>query len=184
MAKNSRKPVSINGIMFDALISEDREYTAQVPEYAVEDGYSVSDNISLAAEKLNMTLFLSDIPLKSSGRQGTSEEAAKELEDMYYTRKVCTVKARGQTYKNMGLTSLKLSKSLDTGGGLEATVAFTKIQKTKSKTAEVPAAYGKSGVTAAPAGAANTSSESTSSSSDSGKRKSIAYSLGESWGLL
>ncbi len=37
------RPCSVNGIEFDALISESRSLTSEVPEYAVESGFSVSD---------------------------------------------------------------------------------------------------------------------------------------------
>lgn len=44
MARNL-KPVSIAGIEGDALISEDISYSADIPEYPVENGYNVSDTV-------------------------------------------------------------------------------------------------------------------------------------------
>ena len=49
------QPLSINGIEFDALISESKVYNSDVPEYAVEDGYSVSDNISIRPTEIEIT---------------------------------------------------------------------------------------------------------------------------------
>jgi hypothetical protein len=46
----AKRPVTIAGIEFDALISEEHGYEATVPEYAVESGFSVSDAIIHGAE--------------------------------------------------------------------------------------------------------------------------------------
>jgi len=53
----AKRPVTIAGIEFDALISEEHGYEATVPEYAVESGFSVSDAIIHGAETLNMVLY-------------------------------------------------------------------------------------------------------------------------------
>lgn len=183
MATKNKKSVTINGIQFDAELTEDRDYEATVPEYSVEEGYSVSDNIALGAEKLSMTLFVSDTPLKSSGRKGVSEEVAKELEDLYYERKTCKIKTKDKQWSDMCITQLTISKNQDAGMGREVKVSFVKVRKTKAKTAEVPAAYGKSGGTQAAAGTASTSSETTAAATE-GPRKSMAYSLAEGMGWI
>lgn len=69
----AKQPVSVAGIEFDALISETRTYEATVPEYAVETGFVVSDDIILGSEKLDMTLYLTDTPVtwRSHAGQGT-----------------------------------------------------------------------------------------------------------------
>lgn len=57
MARNL-KPVSIAGIEGDALISEDISYSADIPEYPVENGYNVSDTIILKPIQLSITLYI------------------------------------------------------------------------------------------------------------------------------
>ena len=54
MARNL-KPVSIAGIEGDALISEDISYSADIPEYPVENGYNVSDTVILKPIQLSIT---------------------------------------------------------------------------------------------------------------------------------
>ena len=56
-------PVSINGIEFDALISEDRTLEASIPEYAVEDGFAVSDAVIFAPQRISLVLFVTDTPV-------------------------------------------------------------------------------------------------------------------------
>ena len=59
----AKQPVSVNGIEFDALISQTDTLEATVPEYTVEDGFVVSDAIILNPEKLDMVLYITDTPV-------------------------------------------------------------------------------------------------------------------------
>lgn len=84
MAK-ATQPVSINGLEFDALISESRTLEATVPEYSVETGFSVSDSIILSPEKMEMTLFVTNTPVTWYQRHGASQNrmdsVVKQLEE-------------------------------------------------------------------------------------------------------
>lgn len=81
MARNL-KPVSIAGIEGDALISEDISYSADIPEYPVENGYNVSDTIILKPIQLSITLYISDSPATWRNRKGHSPSAGR-------TKKIC-----------------------------------------------------------------------------------------------
>ena len=70
MAK-AKQPVSIDGIEFDALLDQSREYEADVPEYPTEKGFSVSDTIVLKAETISMTLYVTDTPVTWKNRFGS-----------------------------------------------------------------------------------------------------------------
>ena len=76
MARNL-KPVSIAGIEGDALISEDISYSADIPEYPVENGYNVSDTIILKPIQLSITLYISDSPATWRNRKGHSPSAGR-----------------------------------------------------------------------------------------------------------
>ena len=78
----AKRPVTIAGIEFDALISEEHGYEATVPEYAVESGFSVSDAIIHGAETLNMVLYVTDTPVtwRSHSGRGRVEQVTKRLE--------------------------------------------------------------------------------------------------------
>lgn len=43
------QPVSINGVEFDATIDSNEKHDSTVPEYPIDEGYNVSDNVALAA---------------------------------------------------------------------------------------------------------------------------------------
>lgn len=193
MARATR-PVSINGLEFDALISESRTLEATVPEYSVESGFSVSDAIILSPEKLEMTLFVTNTPVTWYSRHGASmsrvDSVVKQLEGIYYTGEPVTIVTSNATYTNMAIESMSISKSLETGYAREIPISFKKINITSAKTTAIPASYGKSGSSGASAGTASTSrgSSGSGSSSDSSSggdsKSSILYSVATSAGLL
>ncbi len=169
MAK-AKQPASVAGIEFDALISETRTYEATVPEYAVEDGFSVSDAIILGAEKLQMVLYLTDTPVtwRSHAGKGRVEDVTKQLEELYYTAAPVTVVTTDKTYTDMAIESLEISKTAEVGYAREIPISFKKIRVTTARTTTIPDSYGKSGATGASAGTASTSSGSSGSGSGSG----------------
>lgn len=168
----AKRPVSVGGIEFDALISEDRTLESSVPEYAVETGYSVSDNIALESEKLDMVLYLTETPVTWRNRheRGVSRvnTAIKKLEALYYSRTPFTIRTTDNTYKNMVIESLTISKNADTGYAKEIPITFRQIRITSAETTTIPSEYGKSGATQASAGTAGTAGTGGGSGSDSG----------------
>lgn len=201
--KRATRPVSVAGIEFDALMSQEHDYSATVPEYATDEGYSVSDSILLGAETLSMELYLTDTPVTWYGRSGHgndhSEQVLNRLQDLYYRKTPVTVRTTYRTYSNMAIESLKISKSSEDGFSKKVSLSFRQVRTTSVSTTTIPAEYGKSGATQAAAGSANTSSKSTGSStpsrttssstsnrsSGSNNRKgSILYNIGKSTGVI
>lgn len=194
----AKRPVTIAGIEFDALISEEHGYEATVPEYAVESGFSVSDAIIHGAETLNMVLYVTDTPVtwRSHGGRGRVEQVTKRLEELYYAAEPVTIVTSDATYTSMAIENLTISKSAEVGYAREIPISFRKIRITTARTTTIPASYGKSGATAASAGTANTSSGSSgsgsggsSSGSGSGSgsgnsKSSILYGAAKSIGLI
>ena len=153
------QPVSVDGIEFDALISEDQEYTADIPAYPTEEGFMVHDTIILQPLSLNMTLFLSDTPVTWKQRfgdtKGRSQDVLTRLKKAYADRKLVTVVTSDDTFKNMGIASFTISKSKDTGYAYEIPIAFTEVRVTQTKMVDIPAEYGKSGSTGTSTGKAS-----------------------------
>ena len=194
MAK-AKRPVSINGLEFDALISEERSLEATVPEYSVESGFVVSDAVILSPEKLSMTLFVTNTPVTWYKRHGSSTSRVKKviarLEEMYYNSELVTIITSDKTYTNMAIETIAINKNIETGYSREIPISFKKIRVTNAKTTTIPARYGKSGTTKASAGSASTSTGSSKSngSSTSSKNKqkskgSILWNAGKSLGLI
>ena len=191
----ARQPVSVAGIEFDALISENRTYEANIPEYAVESGVMVSDDIILGSEKLDMTLFLTDTPVTWRGHAGRGrvEAVVQRLEELYYSKSPVTVVTSEKTFTSMAITSMTISKTFENGYAREIPISFQKIRVTAAKTTSIPASYGRSGKTQAAAGTANTSggrstagsgSSGSGSSSKKGSKSSILYGAAKGIGLI
>ena len=205
------QPVSVDGIEFDALIDSTEGFEAEVPEYSIETGFSVSDTIALKPETLSMTLFLSNRPVtwknRLGGGEGRVEDVTKRLEELYFKRQLITVTTSAKTYTDMAITSISIPKNRGMLDAMENPISLKKVRTTETKTTTIPDSYGKSGKTAAAAGTASTSkgaggasdssdsvgSSSSSSGSGSGggnsssgsvKSGSILYSLASKVGLM
>ena len=188
------QPVSVDGIEFDALIGSSESYEASVPEYSVETGFSVSDTIILNPETLDLTLFVTNRPVTWAKRFGSSgdrvDRVVKQLKELYMGKKLITVTTSGDTYTNMAITNLTISKSNTVGYAREIPIKLKKVRVTEAKTTTIPASYGKSGASAASAGTANTTKTASKSSGDSsgsssnGKSSSILYGAATAVGLL
>ena len=203
--KTATQPASVGGIEFDALLAEERQYEAEVPEYAVEDGFAVGDTIIRKPMQLNMVLAVSNMPVTWRSRfqneQDRVDSVCKKLEDLYYKGVPVTVKTSNNTYNDMAIASLTLTKNEAGHYYREIPITFTQIVYTTAKATTIPSSYLRSGTTSASAGTANTSSgrsggssgnsgssgtsSGTSSSSNSGgSGGSILYNLGTNLGLI
>jgi hypothetical protein len=191
MAK-AKRPVSINGIEFDALISESLDLSTETPEYPVETGFAVTDTIILKPVLLDMVLYVTDTPVTWKGRHDNNHLAnvLARLEALYFSKQLCEIVTTDKVYANMAIVQMTISKTTETGYSREIPIKFKEIRTTYSKTTTIPSSYGRGGQTGVDAGTANTTQSSTasassSSSSTGGKSSSSAlYGLAEAAGLM
>ena len=170
-----KQPVSIDGIEFDALIESQENYSAEIPQYPTEAGYSVSDNITCEPLTLNMTVFVSNTPVTHLWRFGGPivcmmrvEDVISRLVNLYEKKKLVTVVTADKTYKNMGIESFSVSKSLDIGYAREIPLAFREVIITSTDMVSIPASYGKSGSTGTSAGRVSTVSTASGAGTSTG----------------
>ena len=202
----AKQPVTVNGIEFDALVSQDLTFEATTPEYAVEKGFTVSDAVIKNAEQLSMVLYLTPTPVtwykKHGGGQERVNAVMEQLQELYFKAEPVEVVTSDTVFSNMAIINISFSKTVEAGYAMEIPITFKKIRITEAKTTTIPANYGKSGKTKASAGNANkssgtskasessnssgSSSSSSKSSSSSGKsnKSSILYGLGKKAGLI
>lgn len=155
----ARQPVRVAGIEFDALIDEQRQLDAEVPQYATEEGFQISDAVIIDAETISMTLYVTDSPVTwrniHSGRH--AEDVCNRLEQIYFGKEPITIETTDAVYTSMAIQSITFQKSLEIGYAKEIPVTFKKVRKTSTRMVEgPPASYGGSGETGATAGMANT----------------------------
>lgn len=199
MPRRNIQPVSVAGIEFPAMLDETQTYTSDIPEYPVETGFVISDNITLQPMELPLTLLLSDTPLTWRGRVRSMSEAESMLKELYFSKTPFTVVTPSGTFESMGITSMQIKRSSENGYNKEVSLSLKQINVTATKTAAIPDSYGKSGATGANAGTASTSAGSTSTGggssgggsgssggSSSGKQSSgsILYNVASSAGLI
>lgn len=180
------KPVSIAGIEGDALIDESVSYSADIPEYPIETGYSVSDTITLKPIELSITMYISDTPATWRNRSGhkpavnRTKKICKKFEKLYFKRQLVKVVTTDKIYTNMGITSMSIAHSADIGYARQIQFSLKKVYVTKRKTVRIPKAILQSGTTKKNAGKATTSSSSSKSSSSSTSTSSSSSSSSSS----
>lgn len=200
MARKILKPVSIAGIEFDALIDEQKTMSSTVPTYPVENGFPVSDTIILEPLSIQMTLYVTNTPVTWLQRHGSSTDrvdiVCEQLENMWLEKKLVKVVTTDAIYTNMGITSITIKKSKETGYAREIPIQMQKVNITERRTVLIPSYVLKSGETMANAGTATTSTSSSTSStgtttsgssddtSSAKKSQSILYGVASGLGFI
>lgn len=162
MSIKAKAPASLDGIKFDAIISRETSYEADVPEYPVESGYYTSDAVLKKPITLNVTAFISDSPVtwkKQLKETNRLSKTLQKLEDLYFDGKLVTFTTSKRTYTNMAMTSLTVPETNEMANAVEVKFTLKQIRIVKSKTVTIPAEYGLSGSTAESGGTSSTTKE-------------------------
>lgn len=186
------QPVKIGELEFDALINESKSYSSDVPEYAVETGYSVSDNISIKPLTVDMTLFITNTPVTWRKQHGASSGRVSSviamLERMYFQRQLLTVMTSTDVYTNMAITAMTVPKDETNKTSREISISLKQVTVAVAAITGIPDSYARGGESGKNAGTASTtgssgaksgggSGNSDSDKSDGGKKGSILYNL-------
>lgn len=171
MAKKKR-PVTIWGIEFDALIDEQKTLSSTIPAYPVEEGFPVSDTIINEPVSIKLTLYVSNTPVTWLYRHGTSTDRVvkicNQIEKKWLEKKLTKIVTSDTIYTDMGITDISIKKSKDIGYAREISVTAHKVRITKRKTVTIPSYVMKAGATMANAGKASTSPSSSKTGSSTG----------------
>lgn len=164
------RPCSVNGIEFDALISESRSLTAETPEYAVESGFSVSDNISIKPMVIEITANLTNTPVTWLESHGTGrvEAVVAQLENLYFSRQLVTVVTSTDTYRNMAITALSVPKDTENMTSRDIRMTLKEVTIVSAQTTTIPASYARGGDTGANAGTSRQGNSGSGGGSGSG----------------
>ena len=156
------KPVSIDGIEFDAMFAEEHGLEAEVPQFPTESGFSISDTTILKLDTLKMTLFVTETPVTFADRFGTGgdriQETIDRLKQLFRSRKIVEVVTSEQIYADMSITSITFKRDDRNKYAREIEVEFQQQAVTTARTVQMPPSYGKSGKSGKNAGKASTSS--------------------------
>ena len=144
------QPVTVGGIEFDALIKENLQRSATIPQYAVEDGFDVSDTIHLEPVSLTMTLYVTATPVTFQAKHGHQRNRVQaicdQLEIKYLQRELVTIKTPVRTYNNMGITSFSYERSATTRYAREISLSAREVFVTKQSAGWIDTESHKSGI--------------------------------------
>lgn len=175
------QPVNIGGIECDALIHHELAMEAEIPDYPVEEGYSVQDTMILKPRTLSLTVVVTNTPItfREHTSPGRVQEVAQRLQELYSSRQLITVTSAKGSFQNMGITSLSLPYDTSTKTSLEIPITLKEVLTTTAQTVTIPSEYGRGGDTGTTAGTANTSSYGSNTGTASSTVGSSTSSSGE-----
>lgn len=182
--KKPKNPVSVGDVMFDVLMNESIERSAEVPQYPVEDGYKVSDSILISPLTISITALISNMPVtwknRFKGQSHRTKTEVNKLVKLYEKRTLVSYQNRQKRYKNMAITSLSVPRTEEMSECVEISLTLQEVKVTKPKIVDIEESYMRSGTTGTYAGTAATTSSSTTSESkkNSTEKCSILYGIG------
>lgn len=188
------QPVNIGGIACDAMIHHELGMETDIPDYPVEEGFSVQDTMILKPKTLTLTVIVSNTPItfRSGASPTRVQQVAARFQELYTRRELITVTSSKGVFKNMGITSLSLPYDVSTKTSLEIPITLKEVLTTSSKAVTIPSEYGRGGDTGTTAGTASTTpygssggasstvvgnNSSTSDSLSGGGKSSIAHQV-------
>lgn len=187
MAKKKLKPCSVWGIEFDAMIEEQRNYSASIPSYPVEDGFNISDTIINEPLVLQLTLYVSNTPVTFLYRHKNTKnrvtKICEQIEKKWLSKQLTKIVTSDAIYKDMGITSISIKKSAEIGYAREISVTARKVYKTSRKVSKIPKHILKAGKSMAKAGKASVSKTSARVSSENVSSESVASNTNGGFGI-
>ena len=106
----AKQPASLGGFEFDAIIKRSETMTCDVPEYATEEGYSITDNICLKPRELEIEAIITNSPVTWAEQHAASssrvETMVEELRQLWQKKTPVSFTAAGDSYENMCITSI------------------------------------------------------------------------------
>lgn len=159
--KSQSFPSSLNGIQFDAIVSRETSYEADVPDYPIEDGFYSSDSVLKRPVSLNVTAFISNTPVtwKNLASDDRLNKTLKALENLYFAGSLVTFTTPKKSYTSMAITSITIPETNEMANAVEVTFSLKQVRVAKSKTTTIPRSYGLSGTTAENGGTSSTTTE-------------------------
>ncbi len=153
---------AVGTLQLDALVSEDTFLDSYATTYPVEDGGTITDNVSNDAEKLSLSGQVTSAQITVYGAGGWQKlvEAKDVLRRLHEAREPITVTTGMDTYADMVMERCRIGRSNE-GDHFTIDCDFRRIVKSQLQTDTVPEdkaspkAKGKAGSTRTSAGKVN-----------------------------
>lgn len=165
------QPAKLGDVEFDAIIKRTETMSSDVPEYATEEGYSISDNIGLRPRELDVEAIFTNTPVTWAKQHppsaGRVESMVEEIRQLWLSKKPVTFTAAGDSWDNMSIVSCSVPKQPEDGSSVRLQIRLKQTTITSSDTSTISIKYARGGDSQQNTGAGQKSSESTGSGSDS-----------------
>jgi len=146
---------ALEAIVMDATLSEGHSFSADVTEFPVEAGSSISDNVRDRNDLLRIDGFVSDFPLPSNINQQlaagafTQRPTAELRRSQNVLDKLIKLKSSGvviqvttgiRRYENMVIVSVDVNRDKNISAGLRLNIVMRAIRVVKTQTVQIVAA--------------------------------------------
>jgi len=127
---SSLKTIDDQIMTFDAMITENPSFTAELTSHPVEDGADVTDHFRRNPDKLTMVVFITNTPILPE-QQGIPDRDIQIFEDLlrdiWAVGEPLTVITGLRTYENMVLLEVSTTRDPSTGQALSINLNFQEI---------------------------------------------------------
>lgn len=151
----------------DVILSRTTDFSAEVTEYPVEDGFSISDHCIRKPLKLQLEVLFTPTPVTwwnaaFGGKLHTLNRVINAIMDIWKKGEPVTIKLVDAIYEDMVLTSAPMPRKAEDGYCYRCTLQFTHVRRVTQRTEDIPEdgcnadASGKAGQTGKDGGLAST----------------------------
>lgn len=124
--------VKIDGYAIDIATSEEHDLEAEVTEFPIEGGGSVTDHVRIKPPSVTIKGIISDTPIGAvadlrGSNMKPSEEGRVVLEAIFAAKEQIELETTLKTYKDMIMESLSFSENGESGEALNFTASFRQV---------------------------------------------------------
>lgn len=153
----------------DVILGRTTEFDAEVTEYPVEDGFSISDHCVRKPLKLTLDVLFTPTPVTwwnefLGGSRHSLNAVVNEIMQIWQEGEPITITLVDAIYEDMVMVSAPLPRNNDDGYCYKATLQFQHVRRVTQRAEEIPedgmnqAESGKGGETSKDGGSASTES--------------------------
>ena len=182
------QPARLGDFEFDAIIKRPEILSSKIPEYATEEGFSISDNICLEPVTLDVEAIITNSPITWAEQHAASssrvESAIEKLRQIWKKKEPLTFTAGGDSYENVCIESITFPKEVS--GSEKISLKLKQVSINATETANISIHYARGGTSKKNTGASQKSTSSAKSSDGEEKtsRSSILCSGAQAIGLF
>ena len=164
----AKQPASLGGFEFDAIIKRSETMTSDVPEYATEEGYSITDNICLKPRELEIEAIITNSPVTWAEQHAASssrvETMIEELRQLWLKKTPVQFTAAGDSYENMCITSITAPRTVEDGSSTRLTIKLKQASINSTDMANISVKYIRGGTSKKNTGGTQKDEKATKSS--------------------